>query len=96
MSLLVPHTHYLGGLSFRFLTDTRSHFPRYHTPQGEAIWDMGRKFPGSEPDGLIVVIRGVVRMMADHDGIQVPYYLGAGGVGGLVSAGGVGAAWEDW
>jgi hypothetical protein len=46
---------------------------------------MGRKLAGAEPDGLIIVIRGVVRMMLEQDGALVPYYLGAGGVGGLVS-----------
>ncbi|GIM04959.1 hypothetical protein Vretimale_9401, partial [Volvox reticuliferus] len=78
-------TAVLRGVSPRVVEWIRKESTFRVYPQGAAIWDMGRKQAGAEPDGLIIVIRGVVRMMLEQDGALVPYYLGAGGVGGLIS-----------
>ncbi|KAG2448639.1 hypothetical protein HYH02_006526 [Chlamydomonas schloesseri] len=82
---VLANTAFLRGVPQRVIEWIRKNSDMRVYQQGAAIWDMGRKMTGAAPDGLIVVIRGVVRMMADHDGVLVPYYLGAGGVGGLTS-----------
>ncbi|MEW5302841.1 MAG: hypothetical protein WDW36_005584 [Sanguina aurantia] len=81
---IMANVPFLRGVHPRVRAWLRSHANMRFHAKGECVWEESEVY-GAKPTGMFIVVRGVVKLMVQTEGKLMPYYMGSGGVAGLIS-----------